>query len=83
MKSIVSGTTKYCRAVLHATFAFGVTRECTPRSRPARFEMFQTEDKPIIILVDRVLVYHHSNYKFNFKFFTIDDSTRKGATVIC
>jgi len=40
---------------LHATFAFGVTRECTPRSRPAHFEMFQTEDKPIIILVCRGL----------------------------
>lgn len=83
MKSIVSGTTKYCSAALHATFAFGVTRECTPRSRPTRFEMFQTEDKPIIILVYTVPAYHRSNYKFNFKFFTIDDTTRKGATVIC
>ena len=68
---------------LHATFASGVTRECTPRSRQTRFEIFRTEDKPIIISVCRGLAYHHSHYKFNFKFFTIKNTTRKSATVIC
>jgi hypothetical protein len=70
-------------AVLLAMFAFCCTQEYTLQPHSIQFEMFQTEDSPIIILLRRGQAYNRSHFEFNFKFFTTLYSTRKGATVIC